>query len=148
MHHPDFREEFYVATDASNTGVGAVIYQIIAGKTRFIEFPARSLSKSARKYSATKRELYGVVFVLKAFHYYLFGRHFTLFTEHRAFCYLFSQTNESPMFRCTSSTQVYNCPSTCVLPDVFILLLHGIRKILGKTFSTFNLQIRPRTIGN
>jgi hypothetical protein len=115
LSFPDFTLPFYVATDASNVGVGAVLYQRVSGdevagsssdqvpnladlsSVRYVAFAARALSSSERNYSATKKELLGVIFALDKFHYYLWGRPFTLFTDHRALTYIFTQKHTSPM---------------------------------------------------
>jgi len=67
--------ELYIATDASNVGIGAALFQLEPitpdnpnPKKRYISFQARSLSKSERNYSATKRELLAVIFALRKFH--------------------------------------------------------------------------------
>ena len=44
LHFPDFSKEFYVATDASSTGLGAVLYQIVDSQIRYVQFTAKSLS--------------------------------------------------------------------------------------------------------
>ncbi|KAJ8651366.1 hypothetical protein O0I10_013116 [Lichtheimia ornata] len=95
--HPDLSHPFQVATDASNTGIGAVLYQVIDGQTRHIGFMARSLSKSERNYSTTKRELLAIVFALNKFHKYLWGNPFTLYTDHKALVYLHTQKTANPM---------------------------------------------------
>ena len=86
-----------MATDASATGIGAVIYQKDGEETKYIEFAAKSLSPAARNYSATKRKLLAVVFALTTFNFYLWGRHFTLFTDHQAISYLFTQKHTNAM---------------------------------------------------
>jgi hypothetical protein len=59
LHFPDFNELFYVATDASNVGIAAVLYQHIWNEStkkhenRYISFMARSLQDRERRYSAT-----------------------------------------------------------------------------------------------
>lgn len=93
---PDFHLPFYVATDASNLGLGAVLYQLVKndkGETevRYISFVARSLSQSERRYAAYKKELAGIIFALNKFHYYIYGRRFTLFTDHRPLTYIHEQ---------------------------------------------------------
>jgi len=98
----DFSKPFYVATDASNFGIGAVLYQLPDGedhpeKINYISFMARSLQQSERKYSATRKELLAIVFALKKFHYYLWGRHFTLFTDHRALTFIHTQKDLNSM---------------------------------------------------
>ncbi|KAG0752015.1 hypothetical protein G6F24_013859 [Rhizopus arrhizus] len=91
LAYPDLNRPFCVATDASNVGVGVVLYQVIDGKIKYISMMAKSLSKSERNYSATKRELLAVVYALKKFHKYLWGNHFTLYTDHKALTYLHTQ---------------------------------------------------------
>lgn len=100
LSFPDFEQPFYVATDASNVGVGAVLYQLPHGeehpeKVRYISFMARALQTSERNYSATKKEMLAIAFALTKFHYYLKGRKFTLFTDHRALTFLFTQKQPS-----------------------------------------------------
>ena len=77
--------DLHVATNASRDGLGAVIYQEPArGKRNLIAFAAKALTGSQQNYSATKRELLGIIFALHKFHIWLFGRHFTLWTDHSA----------------------------------------------------------------
>ena len=99
LAYPDFSKPFFIATDASNVGIGAVIYQYDNehNSKKYISFQARALTKSERNYSATKRELLGIVFALKKFHKYVWGTHFTLYTDHKALTYLHTQPNLSPM---------------------------------------------------
>ena len=89
LSFPDFSKPFYMATDASNVGIGAVLYQLPKGPKypntiNYIFFVSRSLQERERRYSATKRELLAIVFALNRSHYYLWGRHFEFFTDHKA----------------------------------------------------------------
>ncbi|KAG1446990.1 hypothetical protein G6F56_009400 [Rhizopus delemar] len=94
---PDVTKPFYVATDASNTGIDAALFQKIKVQTddgstsitiRYIGFMARTLSQSECNYSVTRRELLAIVFALKKFHKFLYSNHFTLYSDHRALTYL------------------------------------------------------------
>jgi len=89
-----------VATDASQLGIGAVVYQMIDGKPRYIEFASRSLNVAQRNYSATRRELLAVVFALQRFQFYLQNSHFILQTDHRALVFMLTQQHVNPML-CT-----------------------------------------------
>lgn len=96
LSFPDFSLPFYVATDASDVSIGAVLYQLPSGPDHpadicYISFMACSLQASECKYSATKKELLGVVFALTKFHYYLWGCHFDLYTDHCALTFMHSQ---------------------------------------------------------
>jgi hypothetical protein len=92
--YPNFEEKFYVATDASQYGLGAVLYQIDnSGKKQYVKFASRSLSKSERNYGAPQRELLGVLFALEKFHDIVYGRKFTLYTDHQSLTYLLTKAN-------------------------------------------------------
>lgn len=104
LSFPDFSAQFIIATDASNAGIGAVLYQLQRNdqpdsilNRKWIMFTARALSPSERNYSATKRELLAIIHALLKFHYYIWGEHFILYTDHRALTYMFTQQNLSPM---------------------------------------------------
>ena len=99
LSYPDFNESFYVSTDAPNHGIGAVLYQVIEEKTRYISFTSRALSQSERGYGATKRELLGIVYALRKFRYYLYGKKFRLYTDHKALTYMHTQKDMNQMMQ-------------------------------------------------
>jgi hypothetical protein len=89
---------FHVATDASDVGIGAVLYQIDQDGTILHNgFMARALTKSERNYQITKKELLAIIFALNKFHQHLWGRHFTLYTDHKALVYIHSQRDLNAM---------------------------------------------------
>ncbi|KAG2217214.1 hypothetical protein INT45_013959, partial [Circinella minor] len=63
-----------LATDASSTGIGNVLYQVVDNQYKYIGFMGCSLNKAERNYSTTKRELLSIVFALKRFHKFLWGQ--------------------------------------------------------------------------
>jgi hypothetical protein len=65
LHHPDWEKEFIVAIDALQYSVGAMLYQVINGKKRYVEFAAKLLIGGQKNYSAVKKELLAIIYALK-----------------------------------------------------------------------------------
>ena len=86
---PNERDIFTLCTDASLTGIGAVLSQNQNNAEKVITYASKSLQKGQRNYSATKRELYAVVFFNNYFKEYLLGQKFRLVTDHRALVWLY-----------------------------------------------------------
>ncbi len=93
LAHPDFSQPFILDTDASDLAIGSVLSQKIDGVERAVAFASRTLSKSERKYCVTRKELLAVVFFVKHFRHYLYGREFTLRTDHASLKWLMNFKN-------------------------------------------------------
>jgi hypothetical protein len=68
-----------IATDASGTGLGAVLMQ----NYRPIAYAARSVTPAEQNYSTIEIELLAVVFALRRFHFYTAGRQVEIRTDHQ-----------------------------------------------------------------
>ena len=79
---------YILDTDASNTGLGAILSQIQDGEEKVIGYASRTLSRAERNYDTTKKELLAVVNGLKQYRQYLLGRHFVVRTDHAALSWL------------------------------------------------------------
>jgi hypothetical protein len=127
LSYPEFDNDFLVATDASNYGIGAVLYQNINGEKKYISFASRALSDSELGYGATKRELLGVIFALRKFRYYLYGKHFTLLTDHKALTYIHTQKIANQM--------MLNWLEELLELDFTVVHLPGIQNVLPDAIS-------------
>lgn len=87
LQYPDFEKPFVLTTDASNFALGAVLSQGPIGKDRPVAYASRTLTKAEENYSAIEKELLAIVWAAKYFRPYLFGRKFTLYTDHQPLTY-------------------------------------------------------------
>ena len=87
MRNPDFTRTFVVQTDASGTGVGAVLSQGEDGDRPAAYF-SRKLLPGKKAYSTIEKECLAVVLSLKHFQVYLLGKLFVVQTDHRALQWL------------------------------------------------------------
>ena len=103
IYHPDYKKDFYVATDASSNGLGAYIYQYDEGgydedgKKNVIAYASRGLTPHELNYSTIKKELLALIYALDKFHIYIYGRSFTVLTDHKALTYMHSQKGGNTM---------------------------------------------------
>ena len=73
-----------MAGDALSYGIGTVIAHIFPdGNERPVTFASRTLTDSEKNYSQVEKEALSLVFGVKQFHTYLYGRKFTLVTDHK-----------------------------------------------------------------
>ena len=82
--HYDPRLPIKVAGDASAYGVGAVLSHVMDdGSERPVAFASRTLTASERNYAQVEKEALALIFAVKKFHLYLYGRQFILVTDHK-----------------------------------------------------------------
>ena len=83
-----------IMTDASSFAVGAVLQQYIKHQWCPIAYFSKKLKPSAIKYSTFDRELLAVYLAIKHFCYFVEGREFQVFTDHKPLMYSLSSNSE------------------------------------------------------
>ena len=90
LAYANYKKPFRLNTDASKTGLGAVLYQQQDdGTYHVISYASRSLSKTERNYDAHKLEFLALKSsVTERFHEYLYGGSFEVFTDNDPLTYV------------------------------------------------------------
>ena len=93
---------FILQTDASEEGVGAVLLQVRSGDARELApvmYASRRLKPAERNYSTIEKEALAIYWAFKKFEVYLYGRQFTLQTDHRPLLHLQSADKLNPRLK-------------------------------------------------
>ena len=75
-------------TDASKKGLGAVLLQ----NSKPVMFASRALTGSERNYQNLERECLATIWGMEKFHYFLYGKEFTLETDQKPLVSIYRNT--------------------------------------------------------
>ncbi|CAB0005038.1 unnamed protein product, partial [Nesidiocoris tenuis] len=88
-----------LAVDASPVGLGAVLSHVLPNNVeRPISYASKALSPAEKSYSQVDREGLSVVWGVKRFFQFLYGREFTIYTDNKAVSHIFAPDALLPKF--------------------------------------------------
>lgn len=94
LAYPSENAKLGLSTDASETGIGAVLEQHSPRGWQPLGFFSKSLDEAQKKYSTYDRELLAAHLAARHFSYMLDGRLCTLFTDHKPLVYAWKRSGE------------------------------------------------------
>ena len=94
--HFDSTKLIKLAYDASSYGLGAVLFHVFDDGEHPVAFASQTLSEAEKNYSQIEKEAVALIFGVKKFLKYLFGRRFTLVTDHKPLLSILSAKSAIP----------------------------------------------------
>ena len=85
---PDHSRNFTLRTDASNSGIGAVLMQEHEGKLHPVAYASKKLTNAETKYSTLEKECLAIIWGVGKFRLFLAGKKFVLQTDHKPLTFL------------------------------------------------------------
>ena len=94
LSYPHANAPIAVTVDASGVAVGAVLEQLVKGSWQPLAFFSRQLRPAEKKYSAFDCELLALYLTVRHFRYFLEGRNFTAYTDHKPLTFAFAKISD------------------------------------------------------
>ena len=87
-----------ISCDAWESGVGAVLFYRYKDKSeRPIANASKTLTDAQKRYPQIQKEALSIIFALKKYHQFLYGRPFVLVTDHKPLISMFGPNTATPM---------------------------------------------------
>ncbi len=101
MSYFDTSKDTLLYVDASPVGISAILAQRDPDTLgeHVVCYGSRALTDVEKRYSQTEKEGLAIVWGIEHFHLYLFGKSFTLFTDHRALELIYNNPTSKPPAR-------------------------------------------------
>ena len=143
LMHYEPKKELLVCCDASPYGIGAVLAHVMEdGSEKPVAYASRTLSTAERNYGHLDKEALAVVFAVKKFHQFLFGRHFKIYTDHKPLLGLLNPERATPLM---ASSRMQRWALTLLAYEYDLLYRPGEQNANADALSRLPLPDLPET---
>ena len=90
LAYPDYSQRFYLHTDASGVGLGAILYQEKDDVVKVLGYGSRTLKPAEKRYHSSKLETLALKWAIteKFRDYLMYSDFFEVYTDYNPLCYL------------------------------------------------------------
>ena len=101
MGYFDINRDTFITVDASPVGISAILSQSTPGSDDYtvIAYASRALSDVEKRYSQTEKEALSIIWGVEHFHLFLYGKEFTLVTDHKPLEVIYGNAASRPSAR-------------------------------------------------
>ncbi len=95
MAYFDMQKDTYITVDASPVGLSAILSQKNPGKDdeKVVAYASRAWTAVEKRYAQTEREALAIVWGVEHFHLFVYGKEFTLITDHKPLEVIYGNRN-------------------------------------------------------
>ena len=110
LQYPDFSKEFMLTTDASNSGLCAMLSQGPVGQDLPVAYASGSLNNAETHYTTNEKELLRIIWATKYCRPYIYGRKFRIFSGHKPLVWVMNvKDSGSRLLRWRIQLAEYDC---------------------------------------
>lgn len=93
LQYPNFEKEFLLTVDSSSFACSGILSQNIDNRDLPVSYISRAFAKGELNKPIIKKELLAIHFAITTFEPYIWGKHFTVRTDHKPLVHLYNLKN-------------------------------------------------------
>jgi RNase H-like domain found in reverse transcriptase/Reverse transcriptase (RNA-dependent DNA polymerase)/Integrase zinc binding domain len=93
LHHFSEEDSIELHTDACGYGIAGILMQRVGGELHPVSYASRKLTDAETRYNVSQQECLAIVWSIRIFRPFLYGREFKVIVDHCALCWLRSNSD-------------------------------------------------------